>query len=189
MPPLAIAVTRCRTSAGIPWAAACVRYFVPMAAKTMLIPPEAEPVTPASTVVVTAADSSGLAIAWDSASPAPGSRAAPQSHPQSRALKGSKTKRAVLPQSPGWYHWQAADGCVAVRKGQCREFLRAARPRRPTARRACWFRAAEFPELLLEKSKLCGYMPGIARVSTRFRTPTSSKGRNASSGLGSVSVG
>ena len=63
MPPLAIAATRCSTSIGMFAALALAMKVSDIAASAMLMPPEAEPVMPASAVTVTAWLTSGFGIA------------------------------------------------------------------------------------------------------------------------------
>ena len=63
MPPLAMAATRCSTSSGILAAWAAATKVSDIAARAMLIPPEAEPVIPASTVTLIASFNSGLGMA------------------------------------------------------------------------------------------------------------------------------
>ena len=60
IPPDAIDTTRCITSGGIPAAKIAALYVSAIALKAILIPPEAEPVIPAKTVVVTAPFTNGL---------------------------------------------------------------------------------------------------------------------------------
>src|SRR5262250_3362985 len=62
MPPLAIDATRCNTSSGIFAASAAAMNVSDIAASAMLMPPDADPVMPASTVTVTASLTSGLGI-------------------------------------------------------------------------------------------------------------------------------
>src|SRR3984893_5158629 len=62
MPPLAIATTRCSTSSGICAASAPLMNVSDMAASAMLIPPDAEPVIPASELTETAALTSGFGM-------------------------------------------------------------------------------------------------------------------------------
>ncbi|MNI68857.1 hypothetical protein D3C73_1245740 [compost metagenome] len=62
MPPLAMAATRCRTSSGMLAAWAAAMKSLAMAASAMLIPPDAEPVMPASRVTVIASLTSGLGM-------------------------------------------------------------------------------------------------------------------------------
>src|SRR5271165_1214865 len=62
IPPLAMEATRCRTSIGI-WAElAAAMNRSAMAAKAIPIPPDAEPVIPASTLTLTASFTSGLGM-------------------------------------------------------------------------------------------------------------------------------
>ncbi len=63
MPPLAMEATRCSTSSGIFAASAAAMNVSDIAASAMLMPPEAEPVMPASTVTLIASLMSGLGIA------------------------------------------------------------------------------------------------------------------------------
>jgi hypothetical protein len=63
MPPLAIDATRWSTSNGMPAAVAAALNSSAMAASAMLMPPEAEPVMPASVVTVIASLTSGFGIA------------------------------------------------------------------------------------------------------------------------------
>jgi hypothetical protein len=63
MPPEAIEATRCSTSIGMPAAWALAMKVSAIAASAMLMPPEAEPVMPASAVTVTASLTSGFGIA------------------------------------------------------------------------------------------------------------------------------
>ncbi|MNZ98760.1 hypothetical protein D3C78_1180600 [compost metagenome] len=88
MPPLAMEATRCSTSSGIfaAWAAAI--NDSDMAASAILMPPEAEPVMPASSVTLTASFTSGLgmvASAFDSTRN-PGSAAITAPKPYSEAV-------------------------------------------------------------------------------------------------------
>src|SRR5687768_5039874 len=63
MPPDAIAETRCSTSIGMPAALALAMNVSAIAARAMLMPPDAEPVMPARAVTVMASLTSGLGIA------------------------------------------------------------------------------------------------------------------------------
>src|SRR3954447_735330 len=67
MPPLAMAAMRWKTSRGIFAALAAAMNSSDIAARAMLMPPEAEPVIPARTVTVTASLTSGLGIALSAA--------------------------------------------------------------------------------------------------------------------------
>ena len=60
MPPDAMDATRCNSSGDIPIRSAQARYFGPNVSSAILIPPEAEPVTPDKTLTVTASESSGV---------------------------------------------------------------------------------------------------------------------------------
>ena len=62
MPPLAIDATRCKTSSGIFAASAAAMNVSDIAASAMLMPPDADPVIPASTVTLMASLISGLGI-------------------------------------------------------------------------------------------------------------------------------
>ena len=63
IPPLAIDATRWNTSSGILAACAAAMKVSDMAARAILIPPDAEPVIPASVVMLIASLSSGSGIA------------------------------------------------------------------------------------------------------------------------------
>lgn len=64
MPPLAIEATRCSTSMGIPEACALAMNWSAMAPSAMLMPPEADPVMPASAVTEIASLTRGFGIAF-----------------------------------------------------------------------------------------------------------------------------
>src|SRR3954467_3042220 len=63
MPPLAIEATRCSTSSGMPAAFALAMKVSAIAASAMLMPPDADPVMPASALMLTASLISGLGMA------------------------------------------------------------------------------------------------------------------------------
>src|SRR5438128_385194 len=88
MPPLAIDATRCSTSSGM-WAALAAWMNVSdMAASAILMPPEAEPVIPASTVTVIASLISGFGMALSASATTinPGSAAITPPKPYSEAV-------------------------------------------------------------------------------------------------------
>src|SRR5476649_669000 len=88
MPPLAIATTRCSTSSGMPAACAPLMKVSDMAASAMLMPPDAEPVMPASELTDTAALTSGLGTLLSASltSTKPGSAAMTPPKPYSDAV-------------------------------------------------------------------------------------------------------
>src|SRR5476649_1560787 len=88
MPPLAIATTRCSTSSGMPAACAPLMKVSDMAASAMIMPPDAEPVMPASELTDTAALTSGLGTLLSASltSTKPGSAAMTPPKPYSDAV-------------------------------------------------------------------------------------------------------
>src|SRR6478735_4550319 len=88
MPPLAIEATRCRTSMGMPAAFALAMNVSAIAASAMLMPPEADPVMPASALMLTASLMSGLGICLSESAinRKPGSAAITAPNPYSDAV-------------------------------------------------------------------------------------------------------
>ncbi|MCY1437718.1 hypothetical protein D9M71_538920 [compost metagenome] len=88
MPPLAMEATRCSTSSGMPALLAAAMKSWAMAARAMLMPPDAEPVMPASRVTVTASLTSGLGMARSASASTrkPGSEAITAPKPYSEAV-------------------------------------------------------------------------------------------------------
>ena len=88
MPPLAMAAMRCRTSSGMPAACAAAMKLSAIVARAMLMPPEADPVMPASAVTVTASLTStpGIAFSPSATTRKPGSAAMTAPKPYSDAV-------------------------------------------------------------------------------------------------------
>ncbi|MNY23140.1 hypothetical protein D3C86_1567910 [compost metagenome] len=88
MPPLAMAATRCSTSRGMLAALAAAMRLSDIAARAMLMPPEAEPVMPASRVTVIASLTSGLGMLFSASASTrkPGKDAITAPKPYSEAV-------------------------------------------------------------------------------------------------------
>ncbi|MNL10370.1 hypothetical protein D3C87_1311680 [compost metagenome] len=88
MPPLAIAATRCSTSSGMFAAWAALMNCSDIAASAMLMPPEAEPVMPASrvTVIASLTSGSGMLLSQSASTRKPGKDAITAPKPYSEAV-------------------------------------------------------------------------------------------------------
>jgi len=95
MPPLAIDATRCSTSGGICAASAKAMKSLAIAARAIDMPPDAEPVMPASEVTVIASFTSGLGMAF-SVSKTPSSRMwRNRNRPRNPAVAGAGCSHAL----------------------------------------------------------------------------------------------
>ncbi|MNH23466.1 hypothetical protein D3C79_833630 [compost metagenome] len=157
-----------------------------IAARAMLMPPEAEPVMPASRVTVIASLTSGLGMARSASASTrnPGSEAITAPKPYSEAVFIAASKAPL----------------TALLLPSARRFLIAPKPATSTSRMPSSNAASTAQIAVSLAISVCTgvlmpgrlrlwvlpYQAGIQWVNSRFITPTSSSGDNASSGLGRV---
>ncbi len=182
MPPEAMAAMRCSTSMGMPAAWALSMKVCAMAARAMLMPPEAEPVMPASEVTATASPTSGSGIALSALATIrkPGSAAITPPKPYSAAVfidASSAPETALLLPS--------AKCALMCENENSRMVAMPAISAPITAHSATWSCALTGRGCGRPGSSTCepaGYQPGIQRVSRKLATPTTTSGSSATSG-------
>ncbi|MNZ98553.1 hypothetical protein D3C78_1178410 [compost metagenome] len=186
MPPLAMEATRCSTSSGMFAAWAAAMKSLAMAASAMLMPPEAEPVMPASRVTVIASLTSGLGmlLSQSASTRKPGREAMTAPKPYSEAVfiaASSAPLTALLLPS-------ASLPRIALKPN-------ARTMRMPTSNAACTAQmAVSLAISVVTGAAMPGrlrlwvlpYHWGIQWVNSRFMMPTASSGDRASQGLGSL---
>src|SRR5687768_9328151 len=188
MPPEAIAATRWNTSSGIPAACALAMKVSAIAANAMLMPPEAEPVMPASAVTATASLTSGFGIAASASAITrkPGNAAitAPKPYSEAVFIEASKAPPIAdfVPSAKlAITGFQAKASTVAMPTNNAPSTAQIA----ATLEISCTTGAA-FPTTEGANSWLLPYSCGIHTVNNLLLTPTRTSGRTATSGLASL---
>src|SRR6478735_1908508 len=182
IPPEAIAITRCMTSGGmLYWAAASI-YFSPITLSAIPIPPEADPVIPAKTLVVTAPLTSGFVNICETPSRTmlkPGSAAIIPPNPYSEAVFMVASKAPpMLILIPSLNL-----DCTSLQLYNMVEIIPNNRASSTDQIPVTW-ESSTFPKEsrpMEEKSNPFGYHLGIIVVKNLLVTPTRISGTNAKS--------
>src|SRR5471032_790172 len=187
MPPLAMATTRCSTSSGMPAACAPLMKVSDIAASAMLMPPDADPVMPASELTDTAALTSGLGTLFSASltTTKPGSAAMTPPKPYSDAVfiaASSAPPTASL--VPSAKRSRTRPNAVATISTMPASSAPSTAQMPTSALMVVVIGACRPGSASLVSAYVSPYQPGISLVSAKLTAPTSTSGATDSSGFG-----